>query len=72
MVLHDPEGRRYMRLAFEGDRLVGAILVGHTDHVGAVRGLIESGCPLGGWMERLRRDPTRIAEAYLATTRAVA
>lgn len=72
VVLHDPEGRRYMRLAFEGDRLVGAILVGHTDHVGAVRGLIESGCPLGGWMERLRRDPTRIAEAYLATTRAVA
>lgn len=64
------EGRfRYMRLEFEEDRLVGAINVGRTDHIGVIRGLIESQIRLGGWKDRLMADPSRIAEAYVASTR---
>jgi NAD(P)H-nitrite reductase large subunit len=37
---------RYLNLQFEGDRLIGANTVGWTEHVGALRGLIEAG---SGW-----------------------
>lgn len=64
----DAENFRYMRLVFEDDRLVGALSLGHTDHVGVLRGLIQGGIPLGEWKERLKADPSRIMEAYLACT----
>ncbi len=64
----DPERFRYLRLQFEDDRLVGAIGLGLTQHVGILRGLIQSRLRLGVWKQRLMSDPTRIMEAYLACT----
>lgn len=57
---------RYLRLEFEGDVLVGANVIGLTDHVGVLRGLVEQRLALGPWKDRLLREPTRLAEAYLA------
>ena len=64
----DPENFLYMRLVFEDDRLVGALSLGHTEHVGVLRGLIQGGIRLGDWKARLEADPSRIMEAYLACT----
>ncbi len=64
----DPENFLYMRLVFEDDRLVGALSLGHKDHVGVLRGLIQGGIRLGDWKGRLASDPSRIMEAYLACT----
>jgi len=62
----DPDRYRYLKLEFLEDRLVGANAVGHTDHIGVVRGLIEGRVRLGPWKERLRKNPTQLMEAYLA------
>ncbi len=62
----DQNGFRYIRLEFSDDRLVGAQCVGRTDHVGVIRGLIEGRVELGGWKEKLKHDPHRIMEAYIA------
>ncbi len=64
----DRDRAAYLRLEFEDEVLVGAIALGLTQHVGAVRGLIQTKVRLGPWKERLRRDPHRIMEAYLART----
>jgi len=58
---------RYIKLQFDGDRLVGAITLGLTDHVGALRGLIQSRRRLDGWKSRLMADPTRFMEAWVDT-----
>ena len=68
----DPEHWRYMRLEFAGDRLVGANVVGFTDHLGALRGLIEGRARLGKWKARLMENPTLIMPAYLSTVQAAA
>ena len=57
---------RYTRLTFEGDILVGALMLGRTDHVGVLRGLIQTRTPLGLWKQKLMADPNRVMEAYLA------
>jgi NAD(P)H-nitrite reductase large subunit len=57
---------RYIRLAFSGDKLIGALSLGRTDHVGVIRGLIQTGVPLGEWKNKLKADPHRVMEAYLA------
>ncbi|MBL6959033.1 MAG: NAD(P)/FAD-dependent oxidoreductase [Rhodospirillales bacterium] len=64
----DADTYRYMSLSFDGDRLVGALSLGHTDHIGVIRGIIQSGLALGDWKDRLAEDPTRVMEAYLACT----
>ena len=66
--LVDRERYKYMNLQFQDDVLVGASSLGMTQHVGAMRGLIQTGRPLGEWKSHLLQDPTRIMEAYLATT----
>ncbi len=63
---------RYTRLAFDGDVLVGALSLGMTDHVGVIRGLIQSRLRLGPWKERLMADPHRVMEAYVALSPAAA
>ena len=63
----DQAGWRYLRLEFESDRLVGAQCVGHTQNIGILRGLIQTGVRLGGWKGKLMRSPERFAEAYAAT-----
>jgi NADPH-dependent 2,4-dienoyl-CoA reductase/sulfur reductase-like enzyme len=62
----DDAGYRYLRLEFGGDKLVGAQCVGVTDHIGMLRGLIQTGLPLGVWKERLMEAPERLPEAYVA------
>jgi NAD(P)H-nitrite reductase large subunit len=66
--LLDEARYRYIKLQFDGDHLVGAIALGVTEHVGVLRGLIQSRVALGAWKARLMTDPSRIMEAYLATT----
>lgn len=78
----DPDGQtaemmdeargRYLSLQFKGDVLIGATSIGLTDHVGVLRGLIQSRTRLGKWKDYLMHDPTRIMEAYLATAQAQA
>jgi NAD(P)H-nitrite reductase large subunit len=58
---------RYLRLEFQEDVLVGAIALGLTQHVGVVRGLIQTQVRLGAWKERLMADPHQVMEAYLAS-----
>ena len=62
---------RYLNLQFEDDILVGATSLGLTQHVGVLRGLIQSKTRLGKWKKTLTEDPTRLMEAYLASTQAV-
>ena len=68
--LSDEANFRYLRLEFDGDVLVGANAIGLTEHVGVLRGLIESRIKLGAWKGHLMRDPLRIPEAYLARAQA--
>jgi NAD(P)H-nitrite reductase large subunit len=65
--LSDPARFRYLHLEFEGDVVVGANIIGLTEHVGVLRGLVEQKIRLGAWKDRLLREPTRLAEAYLAS-----
>lgn len=64
--LVDEDGFRYMKLEFEGDRLVGAQCVGMTDHVGMLRGLIQTGFRMGEWKDKLLASPERLREAYIS------
>lgn len=64
--LLNEEEFKYLNLQFKDDVLVGASSLGLTQHVGVLRGLIQSQTPLGSWKERLLKDPMRIMEAYLA------
>ena len=70
--LADPQNYRYLSLQFKGDVLVGATSLGLTQHVGVLRGLIQTRTPLGHWKNVLLNDPTRIMEAYLARAQAQA
>ncbi|MCB1802390.1 MAG: NAD(P)/FAD-dependent oxidoreductase [Gammaproteobacteria bacterium] len=69
--LYAPDDWRYLSLQFDGERLIGANAVGLSQHVGVLRGLIQRRTQLGAWKQRLMQDPTRIMEAYLATTEVV-
>lgn len=68
--LSDPQAYRYMRLEFLGDRLIGATSVGLTEHVGVLRGLIQTRTPLGDWKAQLKAEPLRVMDAYLAQAQA--
>ena len=70
-VLDAPDRYRYVNLQFQDDVLVGASTLGHTEGAGILRGLIQSRLRLGRWAERLREDPTRIGEAYVARRQVV-
>jgi NAD(P)H-nitrite reductase large subunit len=66
--LLDEQAYRYLQLQFQEDRLVGAVSLGLTQHVGVLRGMIQTRLRLGHWKQRLMDDPTRVMEAYLACT----
>jgi NAD(P)H-nitrite reductase large subunit len=69
--LYNPDDFQYINLQFDGDCLVGASTVGKIQHLGVLRGLIESRIQLGPWKERLIKDPTCIMEAYVASTQEI-
>ena len=66
--MSDEKNFRFLRLEFSGDVLVGANSVGLTEHVGVLRGLIQSRTKLGQWKDRLLQNPLALMEAYLATS----
>jgi len=66
--VQDRDHFRYLNLQFREDVLVGATSLGLTDHVGVIRGLIQSRIQLGRWKSKLMQDPTRLMEAYLGAT----
>jgi NADPH-dependent 2,4-dienoyl-CoA reductase/sulfur reductase-like enzyme len=70
--LSDEEAFKYLRLEFNGDVLAGATSLGLTEHVGVIRGLIQSRTRLGAWKSRLLDDPTLLMPAYLACAQAAA
>jgi NAD(P)H-nitrite reductase large subunit len=69
--LTDAAAGRHLSLKFHDERLVGCNSVGWTEHVGAMRGLVEGQVKLApGWQERLMKDPTQLMSAYLASAQA--
>jgi NAD(P)H-nitrite reductase large subunit len=70
--LADEANYRYLSLQFSEDVLIGATCIGWTDHVGALRGLIQTGARLAGWKDRLLADPTAFMAAYLAAAQKAA
>jgi len=68
--LVNEKDHKYLSLQFKDDVLVGASSLGLTQHVGVLRGLIQSKTKLGPWKERLQKDPLRLMEAYLACSQA--
>ena len=62
----DTAAGRHLSLQFDGDCLIGCNAIGWTQHVGAMRGLVEGQVRLGEWKDKLLRDPTLLMEAYLA------
>ncbi len=67
-VVSDEGGFKYLRLEFDGDVIVGALALGLTQHVGVLRGLIQTRVSLGDWKDRLMANPHLIMDAYLAQT----
>ncbi|MBT3237330.1 MAG: NAD(P)/FAD-dependent oxidoreductase [Rhodospirillaceae bacterium] len=65
----DTANSRYTLLNFDGDLLVGAVTLGRTDHIGVLRGLIQSRIRLRGWKDKLMEDPNLFVEAYVDLTR---
>jgi NAD(P)H-nitrite reductase large subunit len=69
----DADAYRYVSLQFDREtRVVGATTLGFTEHVGVLRGLIQSRRPLGPWRSHLRANPLDVMKAYLATAQAAA
>ncbi len=69
--LTDKAAGRHLSLQFSGERLIGCNSVGWTEHVGAMRGLVEGQVTLApGWKQRLLKDPTQLMAAYLASAQA--
>ena len=66
--LYNPDEFQYINLQFDGNLLVGASAVGKTQHVGVLRGLIESKIDLADWKDRLMKDPTLVMDAYIGST----
>ncbi|MER2606230.1 MAG: FAD-dependent oxidoreductase [Siculibacillus sp.] len=63
----DAEEYRYIRLEFRGNVVIGATVVGRTHHIGALRGLIQTGVRLtDAWKAKLKTDPSKFMDAYLA------
>jgi NAD(P)H-nitrite reductase large subunit len=63
----DVDNFKYLNLQFKDDVLVGASSLGMTQHVGVMRGLIQTGTHLGAWKDKLLKEPNRLSEAYLAS-----
>jgi NAD(P)H-nitrite reductase large subunit len=68
-----PDRPAYRKLLWQGDRLVGAIILGvstdiwTTNDVGMLKGLVQAGAGLGAWKDHLRRNPFDIKKAFLAS-----
>jgi len=68
--LTDRAAGRHLSLQFKDDVMVGCNSIGWTEHVGVMRGLVEGQVKLGAWKDVLKKDPTKLMEAYLASAQA--
>jgi NADPH-dependent 2,4-dienoyl-CoA reductase/sulfur reductase-like enzyme len=68
----DDANHRYISLQFKDDVLIGATSIGHTEHVGVLRGLIQTKTRLGAWKDVLLQDPNGFMAAYLASAQSAA
>jgi NAD(P)H-nitrite reductase large subunit len=68
--LKDDKGYKLLSMQFKDDVMVGCNSIGWTDHIGALRGLVEGKVKLGEWKAKLKADPTQLMAAYLATAQA--
>jgi NAD(P)H-nitrite reductase large subunit len=68
--LTDRAAGRHLSMQFKRDVMVGCNSIGWTEHVGVLRGLVEGQVKLGAWKDELKKDPTRLVEAYLAAAQA--
>jgi len=63
----------YRKLLFTGDRMTGAIIIGRsndiwtTNDVGMLKGLVQTGTPLGRFKEHLRGNPFDVKTAFIAS-----
>lgn len=62
----DAASFRYISLQFKDDVLIGATSIGHTEHVGVLRGLIQTRTRLGSRKDSLMKHPGGFMAAYLA------
>ena len=65
--LKDDAGYKLLSMQFKDDVMVGCNSIGWTDHIGALRGLVEGKVHLGEWKQTLKSDPTKLMAAYIAT-----
>ena len=65
--LTDLKNGKHLSLQFKDDVMVGCNSVGWTEHVGVMRGLVEGKIKLGAWKDHLKKDPTKLMEAYIAS-----
>ena len=62
----------YRKLLFTGERLTGAIIIGRsndiwtTNDVGMLKGLVQSGQPIGRYKDHLRRNPFDVKTVFIA------
>jgi NADPH-dependent 2,4-dienoyl-CoA reductase/sulfur reductase-like enzyme len=68
--IKDDKAYKLLSMQFKDDIMVGCNSIGWTDHVGALRGLVEGKVKLGDWKAKLKADPTKLMAAYLATAQA--
>ncbi len=68
----DEKAFKYLSLQFKDDVLIGATSLGMTEHVGVLRGLIQSKTHLGEWKHRLLENPLCVMDAYLEKAQAQA
>ncbi|HLG70222.1 MAG TPA: FAD-dependent oxidoreductase [Chloroflexota bacterium] len=65
-------GGHYRRYIWDGDRLTGAVIVGPAHQVagendmGMLKGLVQSGRPLGRWQRLLAERPFEVRKAFLS------
>ena len=61
----------YRKMVWDGDRMVGAILIGSSadisnlNDMGMIKGIIQTQTPMGDWKQHLRDNPLDIRRAYI-------
>ena len=63
----------YRKLVWDGDRIIGAMMLGRandvwaTNDVGMLKGLVQSGTPMGAWKGYLKDHLFEVKRAYIAS-----
>lgn len=72
-IVENARDRIYRKYVWDGDRLVGGVLVGPnaavsgTNDTGMLKGLIQTGVSLGPWKQHLEHNPLDLRRAFVAS-----